>query len=304
VGHARGCGFLLAASLIDYERFTSRLAYVPLLAGVLLSIALIAFGTGPTGSDAKVNLLGFQPVEAIKPLIVLFLAGYLARRWEALRELREERPGLGGIGRWFSVPRLDHVLPVVACVALALLFFFLQKDLGPALVMSCVFLTLYGVARRRVMLVTAGLGAIASGFAVGYLLGTPATVATRIHMWLSPWDNMARGGDQIAHSLWALSSGGTLGAGLGLGRPGYVPAGHTDLILACAGEELGFVGLAALALVFALLIHRGIAIARASTTDYGFFLALGLTALLAFQLLLVAGGLLGLVPSRACPRSC
>lgn len=300
-GTLAGCAMLLGASLIDYERLTSRLTYLPLLTGVLISAALILFGSGPTGSDAKVNLLGLQPVEAIKVLLVLFLAGFFARRWEPLRELRESRAELGGLSRRFAIPRLDHVLPVLACVALTLLFFFLQKDLGPALVMSCVFLALYAVARRQILLVTAGLATIAAGFAAGYWLGYPATVSTRIHMWLSPWDNFARGGDQIAHSLWALSSGGTFGAGLGLGRPGYIPAGHTDLILSTAGEELGFAGLAVVGLVFALLVHRGIQIARRAPSDYGFFLALGLTALIAFQLLLITGGLLGLIPLTGMP---
>ena len=218
-----------------------------------------------------------------------------------LRELRERRAGLGEIANRFAVPRLDHLLPVLACVALALGFFLLQKDLGPALVMSCVFLALYGVARGRALLVAGGLGAIVLGFAAAYAVGYPGTVSSRIAMWLSPWDNTARGGDHLAHSLWALSSGGTFGTGLGLGRPAYVPAGHTDLILPCAGEELGFAGLVAIGLLFAVLVSRGLRIARSSSSDYGFFLALGVTALIAIQLLLISAGLLGLAPLTGVP---
>ena len=142
------------------------------------------------------------------------------------------------------MPRLDYLLPVVIGMALVLLFFFLQKDLGPALVLACVFLALYGVARGRTTMVALGLLVLVGGFAVGYLVGYPATVVQRVQMWWSPWDNAVRGGDQIAHALWALATGARFGTGLGLGDPRAVPAGHTDLILSAVGEELGLAGLA------------------------------------------------------------
>ena len=79
-------------------------------------------------------------------------------------------------------------------------------------------------------------------------------------MWQSPWDNAVRGGDQVAQA--------TLGAGgrraraapaLGLGDTRYLPAGHTDLVLAAVGEELGFVGLLVVGACFALIAWRGFA---------------------------------------------
>ena len=65
--------------------------YTPLFLAFGLFAVLLRFGTGPGGSDAKVNLGPFQPVEAIKILLVFFLAGYFARKWERLRDLRENR---------------------------------------------------------------------------------------------------------------------------------------------------------------------------------------------------------------------
>src|SRR5207253_3013076 len=79
-------------------------------------------------------------------------------------------------------------------------------------------------------------------------LGISATLADRVRMWRAPWDNVARGGDQIAQALWAMASGATFGSGPGLGDTRYLPAGHTDLILASISEELGFAGLVAIAL--------------------------------------------------------
>ena len=93
-GVALGCVVLLLPSLriVNYQRF-SKWCYTPLFAAFLLFIGLLRFGSGPGGNDAKVNLGPFQPVEAIKILLVFFLAGYFAQNWERLRDLREKTAG-------------------------------------------------------------------------------------------------------------------------------------------------------------------------------------------------------------------
>src|SRR5437588_2389122 len=110
-GVAAGCCLLLLPMLKPFSHRTfSKWVYTPLLAALGLFILLLRFGSGPTGSDARVNLGPFQPVELIKILLVFFLAGYFARKWEWLRELRERRlpPGL----RWLNLPRFSQTLPV------------------------------------------------------------------------------------------------------------------------------------------------------------------------------------------------
>lgn len=294
-GTLAGAAFLAVASTVDFQRsLLRRLSYVPLLGAVSLSLLLIAFGSGPGMSDAKVNLVGVQPVEAIRVLVVLFLAGYFANRWEALRSLKEPRAEGSRLG--LDVPRFDYVLPVLIGMGFVLLFFFLQKDLGPALVLACVFLGLYGVARGRATMVAVGVLLLAAGFVAGYAVGYPHTVVQRILMWASPWDNPVRGGDQIAHALWALSTGAVSGTGLGLGDPRLVPAGHTDLVLAAIGEELGLLGLLAVFALYAVLAYRALRIALRAPSDYTCFLALGLVLGIFLQLLLIATGLLGLMP--------
>ena len=99
----------------------------------------------------------------------------------------------------------------------------------------------------------------------------------------------------MVHSLWAMSSGGILGAGLGLGEPAIVPAGHTDLILSVLGEEWGFAGIMCVALLYAALLVLSLRIALRARTDYAFLLALGLVLLTGFEILLIAGGILDLV---------
>jgi cell division protein FtsI/penicillin-binding protein 2 len=107
---------------------------------------------------------------------------------------------------------------------------------------------------------------------------------------------VARGGDQIAQAIWALSTGGVFGTGMGLGDTRFVPAGYTDLPLAAIGEELGFVGLLCIVGAFVVLGWRGFRIAVRATNDYAFFLATILTLFLVFPVLLMAAGMLGVVP--------
>ncbi|MGH9345722.1 MAG: FtsW/RodA/SpoVE family cell cycle protein [Vicinamibacterales bacterium] len=296
-GVAGGCVVLVVIGAVDLERWLlKKQPLILLLVTVTLSTLLLVFGTGPGMSDAKVNLWGVQPAEPIRLLVVLLLAAYFAARWEFLRELREDPRELP---RWLQrlrLPKQAYVRPVVASMAVVLLFFFLQKDLGPALVVACLFLALYGVARRRVLLVATGFAILAAGFGAGYLLQVPRTVWQRVELWRAPWTSGLSGGEQLAHAAWAFATGGVWGQGLGLGDPQSIPVGHTDLVLAALGEELGFMGVSAVMGLFAVLVWRGFRIASRAPSDYFFFLALGMTLSVVFQALLIAAGQLALVP--------
>ena len=291
-----GLGIMAALSCIDFTgpRLVD-LSYVPLAGALSLSLLLVVFGSGPGASSAKVNLGPLQPVELTRLLLALFLAGYFARRWELLR-LRRRMVGDRQLPAWINLPRPEYFLPVLVGVGAALLLFFLQKDFGPALLLCCVFLSAYAVARGRIGMAAAGMGLLGLGFYIGFRLHVSNTLAERVRIWQSPWDNAAAGGDQVAHAIWALATGGSLGTGLGLGDTRYVPAGHTDLVLAAVGEELGVIGLAVVAVLFAIVAIRGFRISRLASCDYGFFLATVLTLFLIVPVLLMASGMLGLTP--------
>lgn len=293
-----GALLLLGASLVDFERVPlKRLSFAAFGLSLLLSVLLITFGQGPGTSDAKVNLLGFQPVEVIKLLIVLFLAGFFAERWEFLREISEKR--LGAAVPWLrglELPKAEYALPPFVALGLVLFFFFLQKDLGPALVLAMLFFSLYCVARARPAMAGVGLAAMAAAFTVGYKLHVPKTVSGRIEMWLSPWDNHFAGGVHLAQALWAFATGGLTGTGLGLGDPAKVPEVHTDMVLSAVGEQLGFVGVLAVVALYTALLWRFFRAARRAEGAYSVFLALGLALVTALQVLLITGGVLGLLP--------
>ena len=154
-----------------------------------------------------------QPVEAIRPLIALFLAGYFARRWEWLRELADRWRGSTRPASGCTCRASPTCIPVAIGMALVLLFFFFQHDLGPALVLGCTFLVTYSVARDRWGLAAMGLATLVGAFTAAYLLGYPSTVVKRIDMWHSPWDNGVSGGDQVAHALWGSPRAGSSAAG-------------------------------------------------------------------------------------------
>jgi len=293
-GIVAGCVAMAIFSQLNYDKLMGRYSYVFLLATVILGLLLASpLGTGPGTSDAKVNLFFFQPVEIMRILIVFFLAGYFAADWDVLRDLRQKQ---GWLAKHFHIPRLDYAMPVAAGVLVGVAIFFVLKDNGPALVIGSLFLILYAIARKRVLGAVVGFAIIALAFYGGHKLRFPKTVADRVDMWESPWRNTVSGGDQIAHSVWALSTGAGAGTGLGLGSPSTLPAGHTDLILSAAGEELGFVGLLGIFLLYGTLMWRSLRIALRAPSSYSYFLVAGLTLIVALQLILIAGGLLGLLP--------
>ena len=295
-GIALGVVALGIATEIDWERRIGPFKYLSLLAAIVLAVALRLFGSGPEGSGAHVNLFGVQPVELMRILIVFFLAGYFAENWEAMRYLPAGTARLGRLAGWLKLGRLDLALPVLGGIGLVVFLFFVLRDLGPALVVSGVVFLLYGLALGSFRLALVSFLAVAAVITVAYQLGVPDTVVGRVEMWLSPWDNEARGGDQVAHARWALASGGLHGAGLGLGSTDRIPAGHTDLILAVAGEELGFAGLLVILALYALLLWRGHKIATRARSPYQFFVAYGLLLITGLQLALIATGMLGLLP--------
>jgi cell division protein FtsW len=107
----------------------------------------------------------------------------------------------------------------------------------------------------------------------------------RINSWLNPWSDPRGDGYQTIQSLYAIGSGGLFGRGLGQSMQKflYVPEPHNDYIFPILAEELGFIGVAAVLLLFMVFIWRGIKIAVHAPDTYGCLIASGVTALIAVQ---------------------
>ena len=110
-----------AVSFLNLRTSSLRsLSYLPLAGAFVLSLLLLSpLGSGPAGSGAKVNLGPFQPIEAIRILLALFLAGYFARNWELLRAVRSDRIGTVVLPSWINLPRARYAVPVFVGVGAA-----------------------------------------------------------------------------------------------------------------------------------------------------------------------------------------
>ena len=138
---------------------------------------------------------------------------------------------------------------------------------------------------------------VIAAFAFGDRLpGVGDRLGERKAIWLSQWDNDVYGGDHLAHSYWTLSAGGFSGQGVGRGFSNTMPAAHTDMILPSIGEELGWLGLVAVFILFGILIHRSFLHARRSGQPFTFYLCAGIAIATGVQLILIAAGSTGLMP--------
>lgn len=259
--------------------------------GILLVLSTFVFGIDPNGSGARLWLgyggVYFQPSEILKVLLVIFFAAYLDdyRELLALSNLR-----VGPI----RLPPLPYLMPLLAMLVVALGTIVLQRDLGAALLLFGLFLSMLYVASGRASYVVGGVLAFVLGANVLYRLS--GVVQVRVETWLDPWKTASTTGYQLVQGLTALAAGGLFGAGLTYGYPEYVPAVHTDFMIAAIGEELGLAGTLGVLALYVLLVHRGLRVAMLVQDSFSALMAAGLTSVIAIQALVILGGTLKLIP--------
>ncbi|HET6316939.1 MAG TPA: FtsW/RodA/SpoVE family cell cycle protein, partial [Chloroflexota bacterium] len=286
-----GLGALMLVGFLPSIEYLKRYRYTWAVLALALQVFTLLFGQDPNGSGAAlwftVGPVSVQPTEGVKLLLVLFLASYL----DDYRELL----GLAGkrIGPLY-VPPLPYLAPILVMIGAALILFWRQKDLGPALLFSTVLFTMLYVASGRVSYVVLGIVLLVLGGALASQLFEH--VHTRVLIWLDPWSNRQTLGYQLVQALYALSSGGALGVGLDEGSPLFIPAVHTDFVIAAIGEELGLAGALAVIGLFVLLVVRGFLIAMSARGGFAMLLAAGLTSVIGLQALIILAGALQLIP--------
>ncbi|WP_035798509.1 FtsW/RodA/SpoVE family cell cycle protein [Kitasatospora mediocidica] len=283
--------FLAVIVVLRDHRLLQRYAYIGALAALVLLILPIFFPP-VYGSRIWVTIgpFSFQPGEFAKILLAVFFAAYLAVHRDSLALTGRQ------IWRW-QLPRGRVIGPVLLVWAAFVGVLVLETDLGTSLLLFGLFVVMLYVATARSGWITIGLLLASVGaVTVGWL---SPHVHSRVVDWLHPLASIAagQGANQIAQSLFAFAAGGILGTGLGLGHSILIGfAAKSDFILATIGEELGLVGLVALFLLYALLVSRGVRTGIALRDPFGRLLAIGLAALIAIQVFVVAGGVLDLIP--------
>ncbi|MDN3249994.1 FtsW/RodA/SpoVE family cell cycle protein [Streptomyces sp. ZSW22] len=283
--------FIVVVLLLRDHRVLQRYAYVCVAAALVLLTVPIFF-PAVNGARIWIRVEGFsiQPGEFAKVLLAVFFAAYLAANRSAL--------AYAGRRVWrLQLPTGRVLGPIVAVWLVSVGVLVLERDLGTSLLFFGLFVVLLYVATGRtgwiaVGLLLASLGAVAVGWLEPH-------VHSRVEDWLHPFASIeaGQGPNQLAQSLFAFAAGGVTGTGLGLGHSVLIGfAVKSDFILATAGEELGFLGLAAIFLLYALLVERGYRAGLAARDPFGRLLAVGLSSIVALQVFVIAGGVTGLIP--------
>jgi cell division protein FtsW (lipid II flippase) len=284
-------GFGLGGWLAGRRGLLLRYRYTIGALGLALTAATLIFGVDPNGSGARlwfsVGGVSLQPVELMKILLVVWLAGYLHEHGDVMRFANSR------LGR-LKMPPLPYLIPLAIVFAIAELLLVVQRDLGAGLLISIVFVLMIFMASGRLSLLMLGLLVLlAAGWLAAELIDH---VALRVAIWLDPWSQSDAAGFQIVQGLIAAANGGVLGTGLGLGSPTLVPAVHTDFSIVAIVEEMGLAGGIAVLTLYALLVHRGFRITLQLDDSYSQLLAAGLTTTLGAQTLLILAGVLKLLP--------
>ncbi|MFJ8804574.1 FtsW/RodA/SpoVE family cell cycle protein [Streptomyces sp. NPDC102490] len=283
--------FIVVVLLLRDHRVLQRYAYVCVAAALALLTVPIFF---PAVNGARIWIriedFSIQPGEFAKVLLAVFFAAYLAANRSAL--------AYAGRRVWrLQLPTGRVLGPILAVWLVSVGVLVLERDLGTSLLFFGLFVVLLYVATGRtgwiaVGLLLASLGAVAVGWLEPHVHG-------RVEDWLHPFASIeaGQGPNQLAQSLFAFAAGGVTGTGLGLGHSVLIGfAVKSDFILATAGEELGFLGLTAVFLLYGLLVERGYRAGLAARDPFGRLLAVGLSSIVALQVFVIAGGVTGLIP--------
>ena len=262
--------------------------------GILLLGATLFLGYEVNGARLWIDLgpVSVQPGEFLKIVLVIFLAGYLA---ETRTLLTSARLRIGFV----SIPPLPYFLPMLVLFAAVMLIVVRLNDLGTALLFFGIFLTMLFVATGRRSYVLIGLLLFVAGAFVAYQLF--GHVQARVNVWIDPFADPLGAGFQPVRAIYAFGRGGIFGEGLGqglvtLGGSLTIPFVHTDFIFTAVAEELGLLGAFAVLGFAAVLVFRGLRIAALARDDFGGLLAVGLTASLGLQTLIIVGGNTKLIP--------
>ncbi|HWS83966.1 MAG TPA: FtsW/RodA/SpoVE family cell cycle protein [Ktedonobacteraceae bacterium] len=286
----------------------ARYKYTAALFGVILFCttlvnALHSNLDTPTHDQLKLGLFAFQPSELLKICIVIFFAAYLSENRDVLAE------GGWRIGR-LRLPPLRQLGPLALMLFISLILFLVVRELGLALLIYGIFLSMIYLGTNKLIYVLVSIGvAVLLGFVGFKLLPYVRQRFAVVGFDVVNWQNWSKAddyfatnaGNQVVQGLIAVSSGGILGAGFGLGHPGYVPVVQSDMVFTAFAEEFGLMGLFALMGIYLFVLYRGFRIAIEATDTFSKLLAAGLTSIFAIQTLIISAGNLKLMPLTGIP---
>lgn len=273
-------------SKIDY-RFYRKLYKPSYILSIILFILVLIIGKKINGARRWIYVtetLSFQPSELVKFLMIIFYAGILTKN-------RKE------LGNFFKgwVKHLAFLIPIIALLLL-------QPHLSASIVIIgiCVVMMIMAGCKPMQMIIP------------GLVLGIPTLIGiiilepyrlSRVTTFVNPWSDELGKGWQVIQSLYAIGSGGLFGAGLGQSKQKYLylPEPQNDFIFSVLAEELGFIGCVFVIVLFAIFIWRGILIAMKAPDMFGGLVAIGITSLVAIQVIINIAVVTSSMPATGMP---
>ena len=271
---------------IDYRKL-EKWAKPLLIFSLLLLILVLIPGIGREVAGARrwfrFKFISFQPSELVNMAIIIYIAGFIARKGNLIRTF------------------LQGFLPPMLILGLTVLLIILQPDLGTALALGIVVFIMLFVSGARLAYL---LSLVVASLPVLYILIFSVPYRKmRIMSFLNPWLDPKGSGFQIIQSQVALGSGGIFGMGLGHSRQKlfYLPAAHTDFIFSIIGEELGLLGTIGVIILFMIFIQQGFKVIKNAPDKFGYFLSLGLVLMISLKAIINVGVSCGVLPTKGLP---
>ena len=266
-------GFIIIVVMLpDLKRF-AKYKYFYLVLTIIFMGASLLIGTEELGAKnwIKIGGFSFQPSEFGK----LFLVAYLAT---ALKDYKNRKD------------LMEPAIVVMACLG----FMVLQRDLGTALIVFALSVTILYIATSKFKYVIVCLLLFIVGGYLSYKLF--GHVRIRFMIWKNPWAYANGEGYQIVQSLIAISWGGLFGRGIGFDYPQYIPVNVSDFIFTVICEELGIILGLGLIIIYFLLFYRCMRAAVLVEDNFSRLVAVGYSAIIASQALVILGGVINLIP--------
>jgi len=281
-----GLLIMIGICLFDY-RHLEYLGYPAYGVVMLLLIAVLALGRTSMGATRWLSVGGIslQPSEVMKIVIILVLAKYFS----------EKATPLGFTLKELAAPGALLLVPALLVIK--------QPDLGTAMLLLAIggSMTLFAGVRRSAM-IWLGLCGVLAALGGWFLLHDYQR--QRIYTFISPERDPLGAGYHIIQSKIAVGSGGFFGRGFGKGTQAqlsFLPERHTDFAFSVFAEEWGFTGCLLLLALYLLIVLWGLYIARQANDRFGMFLALGVSAMLFWHIVVNLGMVIGLLPVVGVP---
>ncbi len=284
-GFLMGVGCFLFTYKFDYHRYYKLRYWIMGLSIILLALVFVP-GIGISANGAR-RWIGFggvqlQSSEVAKFGFVIFTASYLSKNYKKTKSFKGILPVLVAGGVICLLVMLEPNMSVTMCIGMVMIL----------------MLFVGGMSLKHFCMLAVPAVAL-----VVLLIVVEPYRLSRLMAFINPWANPKEDGYQLIQSLYSLGAGGLFGVGLFNSRQKYLflPFAESDFIFAIIGEEFGLIGCMLLISVYAIIIAIGIKIALNSSDRLGTYLALGITSVIAVQLLINIAVVTGSIPPTGIP---